>query len=114
VNVTETFFSIEVRDMQRATAFYVGALGATVAFASPRWSSLLVAGVRLGLALDDEHEDRRVGLHFAVRELEDARAAVERAGGVTASPVEVAPGVVVVAATDTEGNTFTLTQSSST
>jgi hypothetical protein len=28
---SETFFSIEVHDMQRATAFYVAALGADVA-----------------------------------------------------------------------------------
>jgi len=109
--VTETFFSVEVADMQRATAFYVGALGAVVAFASPGWSSLRIAGVRLGLALDPEHAPVTVGLHFAVSDLAGARADVERAGGrIVAPSVEVAPGVVVADVTDTEGNTFALTQ----
>jgi predicted enzyme related to lactoylglutathione lyase len=110
VTVKETFFSVEVRDMQRAIAFYGSALGASVLFASPSWSSLLIAGVRLGLALNEDREDARVGLHFAVGDLATARVAVERAGGVCASPIQVAPGVVAVAVTDTEGNTFTLTQ----
>jgi predicted enzyme related to lactoylglutathione lyase len=109
VSVTETFFSVEVEDMQRATAFYVNALGATVVFSSARWSSLRVAGVRIGLAVSPELAPRRVGLHFAVSDLASARAAVERAGGCIAStPTEVAPGVVIVRVTDTEGNTFTL------
>jgi predicted enzyme related to lactoylglutathione lyase len=110
VTVTETFFSVEVGDMQRATAFYVDALGATVVFASAGWSSLRIAGVRLGLALSREHAAVRVGLHFAVSDLAAARADVERAGGAAAAPIEVAPGVVVAEATDTEGNTFALAQ----
>ena len=32
--VVETFFSIEVEDMNRATSFYVEAFGATVPYAS--------------------------------------------------------------------------------
>jgi predicted enzyme related to lactoylglutathione lyase len=111
VSVTETFFSVEVEDMQRATAFYVHALGATVVFSSAGWSSLRIAGVRVGLALNLEHVASRVGLHFAVSDLTIARAEVERAGGFMASsPVEVAPGVVIVRCDDTEGNSFTLTQ----
>jgi predicted enzyme related to lactoylglutathione lyase len=109
MTVVETFFSVEVEDMQRATAFYVAALGATVAFASPGWSSLHIAGVRIGLALGPKHAATRVGLHFAVSDLAAARAAVVRAGGgVEAPPVEVASGVLVADVTDTEGNTFTL------
>ena len=106
--VLETFFSIEVGDMRRATAFYVGAVGATVAFGSPGWSSLHVAGVRLGLALSPGHTGARTGLHFAVGDLEAARADIERAGGKTSPPVEVAPRVFVADVTDTEGNTFAL------
>jgi predicted enzyme related to lactoylglutathione lyase len=113
VSVAETFFSVEVKDMQRAVAFYVSALGATVPFSSPGWTSLRIAGVRLGLALASEPTAAAVGLHFAVTDLADACAAVERAGGyVASSPLEVAPGVVVLSATDTEGNTFTLTTGS--
>ncbi len=111
MTVTETFFSVEVNDMQRATAFYVEALGAAVMFASPGWSSLRIAGVRVGLALNPEHGASKIGLHFAVSDLAVARADVERAGGrIIAPSIEVAPGVVVAEVMDTEGNTFTLTQ----
>jgi len=111
VEVAETFFSVEVGDMKRAIAFYVEALGAVVVFASPGWTSLRIAGVRLGLAFHPGHTGARVGLHFAVGDLEGARADVERAGGRLAGPpVEVAPGVVLADVTDTEGNTFVLTR----
>jgi len=109
MTVTETFFSVGVVDMRRATAFYVDALGATVAFASPGWSSLRIAGVRLGLALDPQHAPVKTGLHFAVSGLAAACADVERAGGrVAAAEIEVAPGVIVAQVMDTEANTFTL------
>ena len=111
MTVTETFFGVGVVDMRRATAFYVDALGATVAFASPNWSSLRIAGVRLGLNLDPEHAPSRIGLHFVVSDLAAARDDVERAGGrIVAATIEVAPGVVVADVTDTEANTFTLSQ----
>lgn len=106
--VTETFLAVEVANMERATAFYVNALGATVAFASPGWSSLRIAGVRIGLALNPKHIGGRIGLHFAVSDLAVVRAAVERAGGRTGTASEAAPGVIVAEATDTEGNTFTI------
>jgi predicted enzyme related to lactoylglutathione lyase len=111
MTVLETFFSVEATDMGRATAFYVQALGATVAFTSPQWTSLHIAGVRVGLALDPRHSPASVGLHFVVDDLAAARSAVERAGGrvVTAS-VEVVPGTVISDVEDTEGNTFSLSQ----
>jgi predicted enzyme related to lactoylglutathione lyase len=113
VSVTETFFSVDVEDMARATAFYGYAFDATVLFSSARWCSVRIAGVRIGLALVQQAETKRVGLHFAVPDLADACARVERAGGFVAStPMEVAPGVVIVRVTDTEGNTFTLTAAS--
>jgi predicted enzyme related to lactoylglutathione lyase len=111
MQVTETFFSVEVRDMPRATAFYVAALGATMVFATPGWTSLRIAGVRIGLALSPEHVAGRVGLHFAVADLAVARTEVERAGGrLVTAPTEVAPGVIISDLADTEGNVFTLTQ----
>jgi predicted enzyme related to lactoylglutathione lyase len=106
--VIETFFSVDVADMARATSFYASAFGATVSFASPRWSSLHVAGVRVGLALASPHAPQRTGLHFAVSDLAATRAAVERAGGRCGASMEVAPGVVIAEAKDTEGNTLTL------
>lgn len=110
MTVTETFFAIEVGDMDRATAFYVQALDAAVVFASPRWSSLMIAGVRVGLGLSAGRAPGRVGLHFVVTDLAAARAGVERAGGrIVAAALEPAPGVLIAEVTDTEGNTFTLT-----
>jgi predicted enzyme related to lactoylglutathione lyase len=109
VLVTETFFSIEVNDMQRAVRFYGNALGASTIFSSPNWSSLRIAGVRLGLFLHPGHTLGQVGLHFVVEDFLAACALVERSGGsLVGSSVEVAPGVVIANVTDTEGNTFTL------
>ena len=111
VTVTETFFSVEVTDMARASGFYAAALGAEVVFASPGWSSLRIAGVRLGLALSPQATGTRCGLHFAVGDLGAARSEIERAGGrLIGGATEVAPGVFVADVTDTEGNTFTLAQ----
>jgi predicted enzyme related to lactoylglutathione lyase len=109
MRVTETFFAVEARDKTRATAFYVAAFGASVSFASPGWTSLHVAGVRLGIVPSANHEPGPIGLHFAVDDLAAARAAVERAGGrVVVASTEVAPGVVLALVADTEGNELTL------
>lgn len=111
--VTETFFSIEVSDMRRATEFYASALGATVSFASPTWTSLHVAGVRLGLFHHPRQVRGKLGLHFAVDDLLATCADVERGGGrILGNHIEVAPGVVTVEVADTEGNVFTLRRSS--
>jgi predicted enzyme related to lactoylglutathione lyase len=109
--VSETFVSVPVRDMARATSFYVRALGATVAFATDRWTSIHIARVRLGLALADEGAGVPTGLHFAVADLDAAKAEIVAAGGrVPGESVEVAPGVVICDALDSEGNGFTLTR----
>jgi predicted enzyme related to lactoylglutathione lyase len=107
--VLETFFSVLVADMQRATTFYCDALGATVSFAAPGWTSLHLAGVRVGLALVPGHAGARTGLHFAVADLAAARAAVLAAGGrVLAAELEPAPGVVIAEMADPDGNSFVL------
>jgi len=109
--ITETFLSIDVADMQRAVEFYVEALGASVAFSSERWSSLRIAGVRVGLAQVDRTSGRRTGIHFVVSDLAIACDVVVGAGGrVVLSATEVAPGVFVADVTDPEGNTFTFTR----
>jgi hypothetical protein len=64
-SVQEVFFYIYVGDVQRAETFYVDALGATVDFASPAWSSLVIAGVRVALVLR-KHETSSTGMHFLV------------------------------------------------
>jgi len=98
--------------MPRATAFYCESMGAVTTFTSPRWSSLEITGVRVGLFSNPEHQGGRVGLHFAVSDLDAACAAVQRAGGkIVGPPTEVAPAVFVAEATDTEGNIFSLQRS---
>src|SRR5687768_11533118 len=106
MRVQETFFSVYVRDMQRAATFYKKALGATVDFISPTWSSLVIAGVRVSLVLR-EHEPSPIGIHFIVDDVALACAAVMRAGGEIAPAVEASHGVVMAEVSDTEGNTFT-------
>ncbi len=107
--ISETFFSIHVQDMDRAMLFYKNALGAINKWSSPRWSSLEVAGVRIGLFSNSEHKGGRVGLHFAVTDLAEACASVEKEGGKTVSPASaVAPEVLVAEVADSEGNVFSL------
>ena len=109
--VVEIFFSVEVNDMERATAFYVAALDASVEFRSTTWSSLRIASVRVALFHHAKHTPSKIGLHFVVLDLETACAEVEHAGGrIVASTIEVAPGVVIAELTDTEGNSFTVRQ----
>jgi predicted enzyme related to lactoylglutathione lyase len=108
VRVSETFVSIRVAEMVRAVAFYEAALGATVSFASPSWTSIHIAGVRIGLFCDSAHRGGPTGLHFAVDDLDAARAAIASAGGRATAPVEVAPGLVTSEAVDSEGNQITL------
>jgi predicted enzyme related to lactoylglutathione lyase len=107
--VEETFFSLEVRDMERATRFYVDSLGATVAFATPGWTSIHIAGVRIGLFLHPEKVDQKTGLHFTVRDIAAVSAGIVSAGGkMVIEAREVGPDVVIADLTDTEGNGFAL------
>ena len=109
VRVREAFFSIPVADMERARQFYAQALDASVQYASPVWSSLRIAGVRLGLNATSSGAAQKTGLHFVVDDVELASDAIVRAGGVLVTdPTEVQPSVVVADAADTEGNIFTL------
>jgi predicted enzyme related to lactoylglutathione lyase len=109
MKVSETFFSVDVTDMRRAIAFYVEAAGASAIFSTEVWTSLRIAGVRIGLFLNAGHVPGRTGLHFAVADLAGACADVERAGGRVVAPAqEVAPGVVVAEVMDSEGNHITL------
>ena len=111
MTVTETFFSVVVTDMARATAFYGAAFDAATMFPSPRWTSLRVAGVRIGLFHDPAHIPGRIGLHFVVTDLAATCRAVDAAGGRVVTPGrEVAPGVVVADVADSEGNELSLRQ----
>lgn len=113
-NVAETFLSLSVADMDRAVAFYSESLGASTTWTSSRWSSLRVAGVRIGLFSSPGYGGGRVGLHFAVTDVVAASVSIERAGGKIVAPVsQVAPGVLVAEVSDTEGNIFSLQEASS-
>jgi predicted enzyme related to lactoylglutathione lyase len=108
--VTETFFAVEVTDMPRVIAFYTAAFEATVLFRTDRWTSLRIAGVRVGLSLA-EPAQRKIGLHFAVGDLTAACRAIGAAGGRVLEPLlEPTPGVTLAYVADTEGNAFTLTR----
>jgi predicted enzyme related to lactoylglutathione lyase len=109
VQVRETFFSIPIADMERAQRFYVGAFDAAVQYASPVWSSLRIAGVRVALDASPADAGLKSGLHPVVADLEVACDAIARAGGVVVrGETEVQPGVVLAEAADPEGNVFTL------
>jgi len=109
MTVQELFFSVNVRDMDRAIAFYETALGATVDHASPTWSSLVIAGIRVSLVRCKE-QPASLGMHFIVDDVALACAAVMFAGGELAPAVETPAGIVIAEVLDTEGNTFTLRQ----
>ncbi len=112
--VAETFLSLSVADMDRAVAFYSKSLGAVTKWASPRWSSLEIAGVRIGLFTNPEHGGSRIGLHFAVTHIDAACASIEQAGGKIVAPaLQAAPGVFVAEVSDTEGNIFSLQEARS-
>jgi predicted enzyme related to lactoylglutathione lyase len=107
--VHETFVTVPVADMKRASAFYVAAFGAKSLFALPFFSSFQIAGVRVGLGLAEGHAPTDTHLHFAVADLAAACADVERAGGrVTIARLEVAPGVFHAHCLDSEGNELVL------
>jgi len=109
MQVHEMFFSVNVGDMQRAVTFYMNALGATVDFASPTWSSLVLAGIRVSLQLG-EHDPAPIGVHLIVDDIAIACGVVVRAGGQIEPAIESVHGVVIAEVSDTEGNTFTLRQ----
>jgi predicted enzyme related to lactoylglutathione lyase len=108
VIVAETFFAIAVDDMARAVQFFARAFRAEVTFTSRGWTSLRIAGVRVGLFVAPGAAGR-TGLHFAVGDLEAACAEVVECGGrVLARAEEIAPGVVIAEIADPEGNVITL------
>jgi predicted enzyme related to lactoylglutathione lyase len=109
MRVVETICILPVADMDRATRFYGGVFGAEVKFASPYWSSIVVAGVRVGLHGGATGERRDSGIGFVVDDIDAACAMAEAAGGAVVSPPSVREeGVVLAAIADTEGNEVSL------
>src|SRR5262245_51078846 len=112
MRVVETKCIVSVSEMERATRFYTDVFGADVEFASPWWSSIVIAGVSIGLHGGATGDRRESGLGFVVDDLDGACAAVERAGGTVVSPPTERPGegVTLASITDTEGNEVSLSQ----
>jgi predicted enzyme related to lactoylglutathione lyase len=111
VTVLETFLALPVAEMARASAFWTTAFGARVSWASDAWTSIHIAGVRIGLATVPGHAGSRTALHLAVDDLPVALGAVLAAGGRTLlAGDEVVEGLVRAEAADTEGNVFTLVE----
>jgi len=107
-----TYFVVFVADMDRATKFYADVFGADVKFASPHWTSLVIAGAQVGLHPGATGERRETGLGFDMDDVDAACAAVQAAGG----SIDKAPesraneGITIATVTDTEGNELSVTQ----
>ena len=111
MRVTGTYFIVYVSDMDRATAFYRDVFGADVKFASPHWTSLVIAGVSVGLHPGAEGATRISGLGFDVDDIEAACAIVAESGGRVVKPPEHKAdegGITLATVADPEGNEFTL------
>ena len=103
--------SINVHDLQRATAFYRDVLGLPLLFAVPNLAFFDCAGVRLmlGSAETPEFDHPSSILYFRVPDLNDAyQKLVERGAQIFAPPRLIAPmptyDLWMAAFRDTEGN----------
>jgi predicted enzyme related to lactoylglutathione lyase len=109
MRVDEVFFSVYVRDMERAISFYENALGANVEYETATWSSVTLAGVRFSLVLA-ERPPVALGMHLIVDNVALACAAVTYEGGAISPAVEMTHGTIFAEIFDTEGNMLTLRQ----
>ena len=110
--VRKTYTMLMVVDMARALKFYTSAFGASVAFDSPEWSELTLAGSTVALHFGGSGNDTRTGLGFEVDDLETAVQSVTEAGGRVTSPPKEQPaeGIRLAQVADTEGNLLSVTQ----
>jgi predicted enzyme related to lactoylglutathione lyase len=110
-----------VRDMNRAVAFYHDVLGIKVVETDDWWTSLDVGGVRLGLHWSEGHEVPRVardehGAHagatltLRVDDIRVATKALEARGVTLLGPIQHAPWGSLVAFEDPDGNVLKLMQ----
>jgi lactoylglutathione lyase len=105
------YFIVYVADMERATRFYTDVFEAEVRFASPHWSSLMIAGVSVGLHPGAEGDRREIGLGVDVDDLDAACEAIAAAGGrvVKRPEYRATERITIGTVADTEGNEFTIT-----
>ena len=106
-----TYCIVYVDEMERATRFYTDVFGAEVRFASPDWTSLVVAGAQIGLHGGGRGEHHECGLGFDVDDIEAACAAARAAGGAVVREPEFKAdegGITLATIADTEGNELSL------
>lgn len=117
MRVQKTYFMLMAQDMDRALAFYEGALGLRRVFSSPFWSELKSGGAVVALHGGGDGSRQRTGLGFEVDDLEAACAAVAAHGGHVERapedrPRKAGPGepIRLAEVRDPEGNVFSLAQ----
>lgn len=112
MRVQKTYFMLMAQDMDRALAFYEGALGLQRTLASPYWSELLSGAAVVALHGGGDGQRQRTGLGFEVDDLEAACASVRAHGGHIEKEPEARPGepIRLAEARDPEGNVFSLAQ----
>jgi catechol 2,3-dioxygenase-like lactoylglutathione lyase family enzyme len=106
-----THIALAVRDVRRAARFYQDVFGAKVVYEQPDFVQLQTPGTRDVLVLERnaKRADEQGGIaHFGFRlekpgDIDLAREAVERAGGVVREQGEFVPGEPYLFARDLDG-----------
>ena len=109
-----THIALSVGDVDRSSRFYQSVFGAVEVYRDAGFAQLQTPGSRDVLVL--EHAPRRAGKrggvsHFGFRlvapsDIDDARAAVEQAGGTIREQGEFVPGEPYLFASDPDGYEF--------
>ena len=109
-----THIALSVSDVDRSSRFYQSVFGAVEVYRDAGFAQLQTPGSRDVLVL--EHAPRRAGKrggvsHFGFRlvapsDIDDARAAVEQAGGTIRKQGEFVPGEPYLFASDPDGYEF--------
>ena len=106
-----THIALAVRDVNRSSRFYQDVFGAVVVYRQDGFVQLQTPGTRDVLVLEEDPERAGPGggmAHFGFRlvspdDIDNARAAVEKAGGVIREQGSFVPGEPYVFARDPDG-----------
>lgn len=111
MSVLAAYTLIFVHNMNRAVAFYRGALGFDVRIVTPAWSELELGGSLIALHAERDPGTREIGLGFKVLNIDAVANAVVSQGGFIHAPKKQAAGEpAIIKAGDTEGNVFFLSE----
>ena len=114
MDVQRVYFMLMAQNMDRAVAFYSGAMGLDVKLHTPNWSELGSDDAVIALHAGGDGEYRMTGLGFGVADAEAACRAVAAGGGRVIEPpvVREGEGIILAQVADSEGNGFSLSQRS--